>query len=413
MIDFKSTLKMALVSLKVNKMRSILTSLGIIMGVAAVIIMMAVSTGSSKRIKANIASMGSNLLTVRSASAKSGGVRQGMGSKPTLTMKDADAIAKNVIGIDAISVVSNEGKQLTYGNQNWSTSVYGIMPHYFYIQNYEVESGRGLTFDDLRNTAKVTVIGSSVATELFGDLNPVGKIIRVGNVPFKVIGTLKSKGSSGMMNNDDLIFIPITTAQRKVFGTAFPGTVGMIIIKGESSETLEETQKEIEALLSARHHISKNQEKDFEVRNFAEIQEKIQSTVNIMAALLSAIASVALLVGGIGIMNIMLVSVTERTKEIGIRMAIGAKASDIRLQFLVESVILSLAGGLAGVITGVVGANLVGFLASINQVDLTPSISLMSIIISFAFSALVGIGFGFYPAYKASNLNPIDALRYE
>ena len=413
MIDFKSTLKMALVSLKVNKMRSILTSLGIIMGVAAVIIMMAVSAGSSKRIKANIASMGSNLLTVRSASAKSGGVRQGMGSKPTLTMKDADAIAKNVIGIDAISVVSNEGKQLTYGNQNWSTSVYGIMPHYFYIQNYEVESGRGLTFDDLRNTAKVTVIGSSVATELFGDLNPVGKIIRVGNVPFKVIGTLKSKGSSGMMNNDDLIFIPITTAQRKVFGTAFPGTVGMIIIKGESSETLEETQKEIEALLSARHHISKNQEKDFEVRNFAEIQEKIQSTVNIMAALLSAIASVALLVGGIGIMNIMLVSVTERTKEIGIRMAIGAKASDIRLQFLVESVILSLAGGLAGVITGVVGANLVGFLASINQVDLTPSISLMSIIISFAFSALVGIGFGFYPAYKASNLNPIDALRYE
>ena len=216
-----------------------------------------------------------------------------------------------------------------------------------------------------------------------------------------------------MMNNDDLIFIPITTAQRKVFGTAFPGTVGMIIIKGESSETLEEPQKEIEALLSARHHISKNQEKDFEVRNFAEIQEKIQSTVNIMAALLSAIASVALLVGGIGIMNIMLVSVTERTKEIGIRMAIGAKASDIRLQFLVESVILSLAGGLAGVITGVVGANLVGFLASINQVDLTPSISLMSIIISFAFSALVGIGFGFYPAYKASNLNPIDALRYE
>ena len=413
MIDFKSTLKMALVSLKVNKMRSILTSLGIIMGVAAVIIMMAVSTGSSKKIKANIASMGSNLLTVRSASAKSGGVRQGMGSKPTLTMKDADAIAKNVIGIDAISVVSNEGKQLTYGNQNWSTSVYGIMPHYFYIQNYEVESGRGLTFDDLRNTAKVTVIGSSVATELFGDLNPVGKIIRVGNVPFKVIGTLKSKGSSGMMNNDDLIFIPITTAQRKVFGTAFPGTVGMIIIKGESSETLEETQKEIEALLSARHHISKNQDKDFEVRNFAEIQEKIQSTVNIMAALLSAIASVALLVGGIGIMNIMLVSVTERTKEIGIRMAIGAKASDIRLQFLVESVILSLAGGLAGVITGVVGANLVGFLASVNQVDLTPSISLMSIVISFAFSALVGIGFGFYPAYKASNLNPIDALRYE
>ena len=413
MIDFKSTLKMALVSLKVNKMRSILTSLGIIMGVAAVIIMMAISAGSSKKIKANIASMGSNLLTVRSASAKSGGVRQGMGSKPTLTMKDAESIEKNVSGIEAISVVSNEGKQLTYGNQNWSTSVYGVMPQYFYIQNYEVESGRGLTFDDLRNTAKVTVIGSSVSTELFGDLNPVGKIIRVGNVPFKVIGTLKSKGSSGMMNNDDLIFIPITTAQRKVFGTAFPGTVGMIIIKGEDSETLDETQREIEELLTARHHISKNQDRDFEVRNFAEIQEKIQSTVNIMTALLSAIASVALLVGGIGIMNIMLVSVTERTKEIGIRMAIGAKAGDIRLQFLVESVILSLAGGSIGVVTGVVGANLVGILATMNGADLVPSISIMSIVISFLFSALVGIGFGFYPAYKASLLNPIDALRYE
>ncbi len=413
MIDFKSTLKMSIVSLRVNKMRSMLTSLGIIMGVAAVIIMMAVSTGSSKKIKANIASMGSNLMTVRSASAKSGGVRQGMGSKPTLTIKDAEAIEKNVSGIDAISVVSTEGKQLTYGNQNWSTTVYGIMPQYFYIQNYEVESGRGLSFDDIRNTAKVTVIGSSVATELFGDLNPVGKIIRVGNIPFKVVGVLKSKGSSGMMNNDDLIFIPITTAQRKVFGTAFPGTVGMIMVKGEDSETLDETQREIEALLTTRHHIAKNQDRDFEVRNFAEVQEKIKSTVNIMATLLSAIASVALLVGGIGIMNIMLVSVTERTKEIGIRMAIGAKSSDILLQFLIESVILSLAGGLVGVIIGVVGTKFIEIMAAINEVDLVPSISLFSIVLSFGFSAMVGIGFGFYPAFKAAKLNPIDALRYE
>ena len=413
MIDFKSTLKMALVSLRVNKMRSILTSLGIIMGVSAVIIMMAVSTGSSKRIKANIASIGSNLMTVMSASAKLGGVRQGMGSRPTLTMKDAEAIEKNVSGIEAISVVSTEGKQLTYGNQNWSTTVYGIMPSYFYIQNYEVELGRGLSFDDVRNTAKVTVLGSTVSTELFGDLDPVGKIIRVGNVPFKVIGVLKTKGSSGFRDNDDLIFIPITTAQRKVFGTAFPGTVGMIIVKGEDSETLDETQNEIEELLSARHHIAKNQDRDFEVRNDAEFQEKMKSTVNIMTALLFAIASIALLVGGIGIMNIMLVSVTERTKEIGIRMAIGAKASDIRLQFLIESVILSLAGGLIGVITGVVGTNIVGFLAAANQVDLVPCISLISIVISFSFSGIVGIGFGLYPAYKASKLNPIEALRYE
>ena len=413
MIDFKSTLKMSLVSLKVNKMRSILTSLGIIIGVSAVIIMLAVGSGASKKVQDNMASMGSNLLTVRSASAKAGGVRQGIGSKPTLTIKDANAIEKNVSGIDAISVASSEGKQLMYGNQNWSTSVYGVMPQYLYIKNYDVELGRGLNFDDVRNTAKVAILGSTVATELFGDLDPVGKIIRVGNVPFKVIGTLKSKGSSGPFDQDDLIFIPITTAQRKVFGTAFPGTVNMILVKGDDADTLDKTQKEIEALLKVRHRISKNQDNDFEVRNSAEFQEKIQSTVNTFAILLASIASVSLLVGGIGIMNIMLVSVTERTKEIGIRMAIGAKASDIRLQFLIEAVILSLAGGLIGVITGILGTKLIEFLSTVNQMDLATNISLFSIILSFVFSGLVGVGFGFYPAYKASLLNPIEALRYE
>ena len=221
MIDFKSTLKMAVVSLKINKMRSMLTSLGIIIGVSAVIIMLAVGTGASEKVQKDMESMGSNILTIRSASAKSGGVRMGMGTRPTLTLKDAAAIEKNARGISAVSSVSSEGKQLTYGNQNWSTTVYGTDPQYFYIKNYEVESGRGFVPEDIKNSAKVAVIGSTVASELFGDLDPINRIMRVGGIPFKVIGTLKSKGSMGPMDQDDLIFIPITTAQKKVLEQIF------------------------------------------------------------------------------------------------------------------------------------------------------------------------------------------------
>lgn len=409
MIDFKSTLKMAVVSLKINKMRSMLTSLGIIIGVSAVIIMLAVGTGASQKIAKDMESMGSNLLMIRSGSVTSGGVRMGTGTRPTLTIKDAEAIDSSAQGVLAVAPYSSESKQLTYGNQNWATSVAGTTASYLRIRNYEISDGRNFIPEDIKNTTKVAIIGNTVATELFGDMDPIGKTIRVGNIPFKVIGTLKVKGQSGMgQDQDDLIFIPITTAQKKVFGTDFPGTVKMINVQAQNAEVLTTLENDIKEILRKRHHIGKTQDDDFEVRNLAEMQETIKSSAKTMSLLLGAIASVSLLVGGIGIMNIMLVSVTERTKEIGIRMAIGAKASDIRIQFLIESFLLSIIGGLIGVLIGVIGAKALQILGG-----MTISISSFSIFLSLGFSGAIGVLFGYYPAYKASLLNPIDALRYE
>ena len=408
-MDVKSTLKMALVSLKINKMRSILTSLGVIIGVSSVIIMLAVGEGASQKIAKDMESMGSNLLMIHSAAATSGGVRMGRGTKPTLTLKDANAIEKECTGLLGVAPTSKETQQLTYENQNWSTNVTGTNSDYIKIRDWEILYGRNFFSEELKNSSKVAIIGNTVSNELFGDVNPVNKTIRIGNVPFKVIGLLKPKGQNGMgQDEDDIVFIPILTAQKKVFGSEFPNTVNMIMVKTVDDNQLNVAEQQITEILRRRHKIGSNGLDDFEVRNLAQMQEIIKSSAKTMSILLGAIASVSLMVGGIGIMNIMLVSVTERTKEIGIRMAIGATTFDIRLQFLIESLLLSLFGGVIGIITGVLGAVLIRTLTGTNIF-----ITGFSIIISIGFSALIGVTFGFYPAYRASLLNPIEALRYE
>lgn len=409
MIDFESTFKIALRSLRVNKMRSVLTSLGIIIGVSAVIIMLSVGEGAKGKISKEIASMGSNILMVMSGSSTSGGIRLGGGTRPTLTIKDSEAILKDCPSVLEVAPIVSGAKQIVFANQNWSTGVYGITPSYMDIGLWEIDEGRALTQEDLENTTKVAVLGSTVVTNLFGDLDPVGKTIRIAGMPFKVVGVLKSKGQSGMgQDRDDTILIPLTTAQKQLFGTDFPGVVKFINVQAKSEDELDSAQDEIQSLLHERHNIGQNKEDDFTIRNFTQMLETVRAATNTMTILLGSIASVSLLVGGIGIMNIMLVSVTERTKEIGIRMAIGAKASDIRMQFLIEALLLSLAGGLIGVIIGVSVSKIIQMCS-----ELTIVISPLSILLSFGFSGFVGIAFGFYPAYKASLLNPIDALRYE
>lgn len=409
MIDLSSTIKIAYRALKVNKMRSILTSLGMIIGVGAVIVMLAIGSGASKQISDQIAGMGSNLLMVASGSTTSGGIRGGMGTQPTLTAMDAEAIKTDCPSVyDVAPIVSGTG-QIIYGNQNWSTQIIGSTPNVLEIRDWSLSAGRTFTDEDVKNTTKVCLLGQTVVLNLFGDLDPVGKIIRIKGIPFTVIGTLDSKGQSANgQDQDDTIMIPLTTGQKKLFGSQFPGMVRIIMVKANNAEALDTAQDEITALLKERHHIGQNQEDDFSIRNLTQMMQMAQQSANVMGFLLGAIASVSLLVGGIGIMNIMLVSVTERTKEIGIRMAIGAKTWDIRLQFLIEALMLSLSGGIVGIIIGVLGASLVSSLAGWPTM-----ISPLSIIISFGFSGLVGIFFGFYPAYKASLLSPIDALRYE
>ena len=409
MINLPSTFRISFRALKVNKMRSALTMLGIIIGVGAVIAMLAVGTGASKKISDQISSMGSNLLIILPGATTAGGVRMGSGTQPTLTMGDAEAIQKECPAVQDIAPVHSGVAQVVYGHQNWSTGVVGTTPSMLIVRDWSLAAGRSFTEQDVKSATKVCLLGQSVVDNLFGDMDPTGQFIRIKNVPFVVNGVLAPKGQSAQgQDQDDTVLIPVTTAQKKLFGTSFPGMIRIIMVKAKSTEDLSSAEKQINELLRQRHHIGPKQDNDFTVRNLTQVMQTAEQSTKVMTLLLGAIASVSLLVGGIGIMNIMLVSVTERTREIGIRMAIGAKTWDIRLQFLIEALTLSLIGGVAGIILGISGSNLISTLAG-----WTTIISPFSVLMAFGFSGLVGIFFGFYPAYKASLLDPIEALRYE
>ena len=409
MISIPWTARIALRALKVNKMRSALTMLGIIIGVGAVVTMLAVGMGASRQIAEQMATMGSNLLIVVPGSQTSGGLRMGSGSQQTLNLDDAEAIQRDCPAVQDVAPILNGAAQIVYGNLNWSTGIYGTSPGVLSVRDWPLAAGRPLTDEDVRSATKVALLGQTVVDNLFGGIDPLDQVIRIKKIPFRVIGVMAAKGQSVMgQDQDDTVFVPVTTAQKKLFGTAFPGMVRQIMVKARSAADLPVAEKQIADLLRQRHRIGLKKDDDFTVRNLTQMMQAAEQQTQVMTYLLGAIASVSLLVGGIGIMNIMLVSVTERTREIGIRMAIGAKTWDIRLQFIMEAVILSLIGGIIGLIVGITGSEVVSLAAGWRT-----DVSALSALVAFAFSGMVGIFFGFYPAYKASLLNPIDALRYE
>jgi putative ABC transport system permease protein len=409
MTTLLASLRIALRALVVNKMRSALTMLGIIIGVGAVIAMIAVGSGAQKRIAEQIASMGSNLIMIMSGSSTSGGMRFGAGTVPTLTADDAKAIQTEIPGVKYTAPSINGVAQVVYGNQNWSTIIIGTTPEVLDIRDWSVAAGRPFTQQDVDGATKVCLLGKTVAENLFGGIDPVGQIVRIKKVPFNVVGVLAAKGQSTWgQDQDDIIFVPLSIAQKQLFGMQFPGMVRTIAIQARGPEVMTEVEEQITDLLRQRHRIQPNQENDFSVRNLTEVMSSAEQSAKVMSLLLGAIASISLIVGGIGIMNIMLVSVTERTREIGIRIAVGAKGKDILLQFLIESLVLSLIGGTLGIGIGM-GGTLI--LSSFTRWPVLFSIK--AILLSFLFSGSVGVFFGFYPARKASLLNPIEALRYE
>lgn len=409
MIALTSIINIALRSLKANAMRTFLAILGIIIGVGAVVTMVAIGSGAREKISSQISSIGSNLILVLPGATTQGGIRMGHGTLQTLTMADAEAIARDCPDVVAVAPAITGTAQVIFGNQNWATGVIGTTPDMVIVREWELISGRFINEQDVRSGTKVAVIGRTVADKLFGELEPIGKIIRIKRIPFEVIGVLDRKGQSLTgQDQDDIIYVPITTAQRTLFGQTLPGRVRMIYAKASSLENIPQATEQIKTLLRQRHRIGPNQEDDFTVMDLTQMFKTAEESAKTMSILLGAIASVSLIVGGIGIMNIMLVSVTERTREIGIRMAVGAKPKDIRMQFLIESVFLTTIGGVFGLLIGI-GSSLV--IATLMEWPV--SISFFSALIAFGFSALVGVFFGFYPAYKASTLNPIEALRYE
>ncbi|PTR09464.1 putative ABC transport system permease protein [Nitrosospira sp. Nsp5] len=398
----------ALRALRLNRLRTGLTMLGMIIGVAAVVLMLAVGQGAQTTVNQAISSMGSNLFIVVPGATSSGALRSGAGSVQTLTMGDAQAIA-HLPSIKATAPLITGTAQLNYGANNWSTSVTGVTPDYFKVRDWPAESGALFTEADLRSAARVVVLGQLTAKNLFGDEDPTGKTIRIKNSPFLVAGVLAPKGQSlDGRDQDDAVFIPIATGQSQIFGNQFPGTIRFLMVQGRSDEVMDEAETEINQLLRQRHRLAEGTENDFTVRNMAALAAVATGAAKVMSIMLGSIASISLLVGGIGIMNIMLVSVTERTREIGIRMAIGANRRAILTQFLLEALVICIMGGLIGVAIGIGGAWAVS-----QATDMVVVITFGMVALAFAFASAVGIFFGFYPARKAAALKPVEALRYE
>jgi putative ABC transport system permease protein len=400
------TMKIAARALSRNTLRSALTMLGIVIGVGSVIAMVAIGQGAKAQVESQIASIGSNMLIIFPGSTTQGGVHAGAGTATTLTEDDVEAIRKDVSSVRAVAPSLRTVAQVISANQNWSTAVTGSTPEFFTIRDWPLTSGDAFTEADVAGAAKVAVLGQTVVDNLFGAQDPVGQIVRIQNVPFKVVGVLAPKGQSARgQDQDDTVIVPFSTLQKRIMGVTY---VGAIMASATSAEEGPVAQDLIQRLLRQRHHIPAGQDDDFTVRNIADIAAAAEASSRVMTLLLGSIASVSLVVGGIGIMNIMLVSVTERTREIGIRMAVGARGRDILLQFLVEAVVLSLVGGLLGVIFGLIGSQLIS--AMVNWPTI---ISLSSILLAFLFSIAIGVFFGLYPARRAAALNPIEALRYE
>ncbi len=410
-MNFLTTLRVALRALKTNLLRSILTMLGIIIGVGAVIAMIAVGSGAQERVADQIRGLGSNLIIVMSGNLSSGGVRMGGGSGWTLTEDDAAALSAEIPGVVAAPMLRG-GAQVIFGNLNWSTTVYGTTMEYLDARGWALSGGRGFEAAEMTSASKVVLIGETVSKQLFGDANPVGQTIRIKKVPFEIVGLLERKGQSmGGQDQDDLVLVPITTARKRVLGSgnqAKQRAVGSLVLSIADGYDAPAAQQQMTDLLRQRHKLQGTQEDDFTIRNLSEVLQAQEASSKAMSLLLAAIASVSLLVGGIGIMNIMLVSVTERTREIGLRMAVGARPRVILNQFLIEAMVVALIGGLIGIAVGVISSYAIAAIAGW-RVALSP----LTIVLAVGFAAAVGVFFGYYPARKASRLSPIEALRYE
>ncbi|MFQ5667775.1 MAG: ABC transporter permease [Candidatus Binatia bacterium] len=406
----RMTVRAALRALRRNKLRSGLTMLGIIIGVAAVIAMVGIGQGAYAAVQKQISSLGTNMLIVIPGATTSAGVRSGWGGVSTLTTGDGVAIRKECPAVEDVTYFKRQVVQVVYGNRNWATAAQGTTPSYPQVRNWPLRAGHFFTQRDEDTANRVVVLGQTVADHLFGPgEDPIGAIIRIKNVPLRVIGVLEAKGQTTWgQDQDDVMLMPFTTAERRVIGTRFVGSVAMIFASAVATDAIPEAVEQMTAVLHRRHHIQPGQEDDFTVRSLNDMAKASANASKVMTSLLLSVASISLLVGGIGIMNILLVSVTERTREIGIRMAVGAKRRHILLQFLVEAVTLSMVGGLAGVLVGIASARLISYFAAWPTLLSAPAV-----VGSFLFSGAVGVFFGFYPARKASRLDPITALRYE